>query len=110
MRNEEKYIKKCLVSFIDQDYPIDRFEIIVVDGQSEDNSLNIVAEVMETNNNIYIVENEKKITPIALNIGVKHAKGDIDQQWDDHKPSDACGPDPGHLRAGGDRCAPDDHA
>ena len=77
MRNEEKYIKKCLVSFIKQDYPNDRFEIIVVDGQSEDNSSNIVAEVMDTNNNIYMVENEKKITPIALNIGVKHAKGDI---------------------------------
>jgi glycosyltransferase involved in cell wall biosynthesis len=77
MRNEEQYIKKCLQSFIDQDYPKDRFEIIVVDGQSEDNSSIIVAELTELYNNIKIIDNKEKITPIALNIGLKYSKGEV---------------------------------
>ena len=77
MRNEEKYIKKCILSFINQDYPEDRYEVIVVDGQSQDNSSTIVTELMKSHNNIYMLENEQKITPIALNIGVKQAKGDL---------------------------------
>ena len=34
-RNEEKYIEKCLTSFIEMDYPKDLLEIILVDGRSE---------------------------------------------------------------------------
>jgi glycosyltransferase involved in cell wall biosynthesis len=77
MRNEERYIKKCLLSFINQDYPKYHFEIIVIDGCSEDRSSEIVTELIKSHNNIKIIENKKKITPIALNIGVKHAIGDI---------------------------------
>ena len=77
MRNEGKYIKKCLLSFINQDYPNSRFEINVVDGMSEDNSVAIVTELMKSNHNINIIKNKKKITPVALNLGVKRAIGDI---------------------------------
>lgn len=77
MRNEEKYIIKCVLSFINQDYPENRFEIIVVDGCSQDNSVTIVTELMKFHKNVKVFKNHKKITPIALNIGVKNAKGDF---------------------------------
>lgn len=34
--NEEKYIAKCLDSILEQDYPKDDLEIILVDGMSND--------------------------------------------------------------------------
>jgi len=33
-QNEEKYIKKCLDSIINNDYSKDRLEVLVVDGMS----------------------------------------------------------------------------
>ena len=77
MRNEEKYIQKCIESFINQDYPKNYFEIIVVDGSSEDRSSEIVTELIKSHINIQLIENKKKITPVALNIGIKQAMGDI---------------------------------
>lgn len=38
-RNEEKYIWKCLDSIVAQDYPKDKFEVLVVDGMSEDGTI-----------------------------------------------------------------------
>ena len=76
MRNEEKYIQKCIESFINQDYPQDRYEILVVDGCSNDNSVEIINKIVCLHKNIKIISNEKKITPIAFNIGIKNARGD----------------------------------
>jgi glycosyltransferase involved in cell wall biosynthesis len=38
IRNEEQFIAQCLRSVLDQDYPKDRMEVLVVDGGSEDRS------------------------------------------------------------------------
>ena len=42
MRNERNYIKPSLMSFVNQTYPKDRYEIIVVDGCSDDGTVDIV--------------------------------------------------------------------
>jgi len=41
-RNEEKYISRCLASLLEQDYPLDKREIIVVDDQSDDRTADMV--------------------------------------------------------------------
>ncbi|HEY8387818.1 MAG TPA: glycosyltransferase [Parasegetibacter sp.] len=41
-RNEEKNIGACIDSILAQNYPTDRFEILVVDDHSEDNTASIV--------------------------------------------------------------------
>ncbi len=41
VRNEEKYIGRCLDSILDQDYPKDKLEILAVDGMSEDRTRSI---------------------------------------------------------------------
>ncbi|HET9056428.1 MAG TPA: glycosyltransferase [Chitinophagaceae bacterium] len=41
-RNEEKNIVNCLVSVCEQDFPLNLFEVIVVDDHSEDNTKEIV--------------------------------------------------------------------
>ena len=38
MRNEEDFIGKCLEGFVNQTYPKEKFEIIIIDGMSSDNS------------------------------------------------------------------------
>ena len=43
-RNEEKFIAKCLDSIIEQDYPKDKLEVLVVDGMSEDRTREIMKE------------------------------------------------------------------
>jgi glycosyltransferase involved in cell wall biosynthesis len=69
-RNEEKYIKKCIESILNNDYP--NKEIMVVDGMSSDRTLEILKKYKE----VKLLTNPDKITPIALNIGIENATGD----------------------------------
>ena len=41
-RNEEKFIGKCLDSILNQDYPKEKMEVLVVDGMSEDRTREII--------------------------------------------------------------------
>jgi len=44
VRNEEQHISRCLQSIAAQDYPRDRYEIIIIDGLSTDATLDLVNE------------------------------------------------------------------
>jgi glycosyltransferase involved in cell wall biosynthesis len=77
IRNEEKYIGKCLDSFLNQDYESDSYEIIVVDGESTDDSLRIAREYAEQFNRLTILTNSYRTTPQGLNIGIQKAQGDL---------------------------------
>ena len=83
-RNEEKYIGQCLDSVIANDYPEDRLEVLVVDGMSEDGTRGIVERYAQRYPFIRLLDNNKKITPAALNTGIKHAKGEIIIRMDAH--------------------------
>ncbi len=43
--NEEKFIGKCLDSIINQTYPKDQLELLVVDGMSTDKTREMVKEL-----------------------------------------------------------------
>jgi GT2 family glycosyltransferase len=77
MRNEEDHIDRCLQSVMDQDYPREQVETLVVDGMSTDSSRSIVSEFAERYANVRLLDNEKKITPTAFNLGIRNAKGSI---------------------------------
>lgn len=83
-RNEEKFIAQCLDSLIANDYPKDKLEIIVVDGNSQDRTKEIINSYVQKYNFIKILDNPKKITPISMNVGIKNAKGDIISKTDAH--------------------------
>jgi len=83
-RNEERYIADCLDSVLNNDYPVDMQEIIIVDGNSEDRSVEIVNEYIEKYNHIRLLHNPVKTTPKSLNIGIKNAKGNIIMRMDVH--------------------------
>lgn len=76
-RNEEKYISKCLDSLILQNYPKDRLEILVVDGMSNDKTREIVQSYHGKYDHVKLLDNPKKLTPFAFNIGIKHSNSEI---------------------------------
>lgn len=83
MRNEEQYIGACLAAIVAQDYD-DNLEVLVIDGMSEDRSQEIVSRFAETYPFIQLLENPKLTAPAAMNIGVRHATGDIIVRVDGH--------------------------
>lgn len=84
IRNEEKYIAKCIDSIITQTYPKESLEVLLVDGQSEDNTKKIIEDYAKKYPYIRVLENPKRIVPTALNIGIKASKGDIIIRLDAH--------------------------
>ena len=75
-RNEEKFIGECLDSVLAQDYSREKMEILVVDGLSQDKTREIVGQYKKKNNFIRLLDNPKKVTPVAMNIGLRAAKGE----------------------------------
>jgi glycosyltransferase involved in cell wall biosynthesis len=69
--NEEKYIKNCLDSLMTQAEKPD--EIIVVDNNCTDNTINIVKKYK----NIKVIKEKKQGILYARNAGFNHATGDI---------------------------------
>ncbi|MFX0195645.1 MAG: glycosyltransferase family 2 protein [Candidatus Hodarchaeota archaeon] len=76
-RNEKDFIDLCLDSVVTQDYPKTELEVLVVDGMSEDGTREIVEDYERKYHFVRILDNPKRITPSALNIGVNNAKGEV---------------------------------
>jgi len=83
-RNEEKFISQCLDSVIANDYPKDKFELLVVDGISEDGTRKVLQHYARRYPFITVLDNPKRITPVAMNIGIKNARGIIIVKMDAH--------------------------
>ena len=66
IRNEEKYIAKCLTSLVNQDYEKSKYEIIIVDGMSSDATRKIVRKFERKYDNIKLYDNPDKTVPYAL--------------------------------------------
>ena len=82
--NEVKFIHKCLISLIKNNYPKDKIEILVYDGGSKDGTLDILKDFEKKYKFIRIRHNPHKFQVKALNIGIKEAKGEIIIRCDAH--------------------------
>ena len=76
-RNEGKFIKRCLDSIIVQNYPKEKLEVLIIDGMSEDETREILNSYIQKLPYVKLMDNPKKITPTALNIGLEKSKGDF---------------------------------
>ncbi len=75
-RNEEIFIGECLNSILENEYPKDTIEVLVIDGLSEDKTRDIVRQYSERYSFIKLLDNHKKVTPVAFNIGINIAQGE----------------------------------
>jgi len=83
--NEEKFISGLVKSITKQDYGKDKFEIIFIDGNSTDKTIDILSkEIKDTDMNYKIIYNPEKITPKSVNMGIKKAKNEIVIRLDAH--------------------------
>jgi succinoglycan biosynthesis protein ExoA len=92
MRNEAAHITRCIDSVLAQDYPAERVEVIVVDGESDDDSASVLAGYGDR---IRVLSNPGRIVPTAMNIGIRAARGTIVARVDAHTVLE-----PSYLRSG----------
>jgi biofilm PGA synthesis N-glycosyltransferase PgaC len=76
--NEEKVIANRIGNLLLQDYPPDKFEIIVVDSGSKDNTIKISKELEKQHSKLKVIEEGRRNGKAsAINLGKQFAKGDI---------------------------------
>ena len=81
--NGEQYITKNILSFFVNARPIDK-ELIIIDGGSNDNTIEIVKDWIEKYQNIKLLNNPYKYVPHALNIGIRESRGNFIARLDVH--------------------------
>lgn len=83
--NEERFIGKALEQLADQ-FESDRYEIIVVDGLSDDRTRAVIDEFRKRRPDlsVLLIDNPARNIPTALNLGIAGAKGNIIARMDAH--------------------------
>ncbi|NND93258.1 MAG: glycosyltransferase family 2 protein [Flavobacteriales bacterium] len=82
--NEGGFISEMIESLIVQDFPKDEWEVLIVDGGSEDNTREIVRSYQDTCPWIKLLDNPNKVVPHAMNIGIRESLGDVIVRMDAH--------------------------
>ena len=83
--NEERYIGASLERLANQ-FPPDRYEIIIVDGMSHDRTRDVVQDFKTQHPElcVSIVDNAARNIPTGLNLGIRGARGSIIARMDAH--------------------------
>jgi glycosyltransferase involved in cell wall biosynthesis len=75
-RNEEKHIAECVRSIYNSKLEAGiNLEVFVVDGMSDDGTIEVINELKNEFSSLDIIPNLAKVTPVAFNLGIKKAKG-----------------------------------
>jgi glycosyltransferase involved in cell wall biosynthesis len=82
--NEEKFIDRCILSIIDQDYPKESLEVLLLDGRSTDSTRRIIESYISENPYIRLLDNPQQVVPYALNKGVEESTGEVIIRIDGH--------------------------
>jgi glycosyltransferase involved in cell wall biosynthesis len=83
-RNEERFIIQTLDSIMNQDYPSDMIEIIIADGDSDDNTRNLIEGYIKNHANVFLISNPERVVPFALNYAIDKSTGDVIVRLDAH--------------------------
>lgn len=93
VRNEAKAIEPTLRALLTQDFPPARFEVIVADGASDDETVPIVRRLQAEFANLKLVFNPARYSSAGRNTAIRHMTGDVAVVVDGH-----CSvPDRGYL-------------
>ncbi len=84
VRNEARCIAATLGQLLDQDYPRARYEILVADGRSTDETREIVRDIAARHHNVRLIDNPGLLSSAGRNAAVRAARGDIIVLIDGH--------------------------
>ncbi len=88
VRNEAAHIEYVLDRLLEQKYPPERFEILVIDGRSDDDTRRRVDRYVESRKDraphVYLYDNPKRVSAAARNIGIDRMNGDVYLLVDGH--------------------------
>lgn len=84
VRNEASFITKTLGQLVSQEYPQDRYEIIVADGMSDDGTRDLVLTMAAQHPQIRLLDNLKRLSGAGRNVGFQNGRGDYFLVIDGH--------------------------
>lgn len=84
VRNEAACIAHTLHQLLTQDYPADRFEVLVADGESTDDTPTIVRALASQHPNLRLLYNPSRWSSAGRNVAIAAAKGEIVLLIDGH--------------------------
>lgn len=73
--NVEQYIRPCVESIFRQGLDDSNFELILINDGTQDNSFGVLTDILESHQNIIILEQDNSGPSMARNNGIKIAKG-----------------------------------
>lgn len=82
--NEEDFIEPLVRGALAQDYPSDRFEVLVADGGSTDRTLEILERLSKEDCRLRVLHNPGKVQAAGMNEIIKAARGDVLVRFDAH--------------------------
>ncbi len=84
IRNEARFIERTVRYVQEQDYPADKLEILVVVGDSDDDTAAIVQEIAAKDPRVTYIYNPRNWSSAARNLGIENATGEIITFIDGH--------------------------
>ncbi len=82
--NEVEFIENMVSSVANQTLPVDRFELLIIDGLSDDGTSEKLKELAEEYVFLRVLTNEHRFVSSALNIGIANSIGDFVCRMDVH--------------------------
>src|SRR5687768_15128787 len=71
VRNEGRFIAGTLEQLLAQDYPAERFEVLVADGDSTDDTRAIVTACASRHANLRLLDNPKRWSSAGRNVAAR---------------------------------------
>jgi succinoglycan biosynthesis protein ExoA len=84
VRNEAKFIESTLRQLLSQNYPADRFEVVVSDGRSTDTTREIIGRLQREFSGLVLVDNPRQWSSAGRNAAIGASRGDFVVVVDGH--------------------------
>ncbi|MBD3218115.1 MAG: glycosyltransferase [candidate division Zixibacteria bacterium] len=84
VQNEERFIGQTLNHIYEQDYPKDKLEVIVIDGYSNDKTVEIAESFKDKLPDLKILQNPIRLAGSSRNMGFKEARAEYCVVIDGH--------------------------
>ena len=75
-RNEAKHIELCLTNIYGFAPPPGGFEVIVIDGMSNDGTRDILCQLQKRHLGLIVLDNLQRTVPYGMNMGIQRARGE----------------------------------